>query len=77
MPAYAQKDGSTCYKAIPITKDFQVEITSSQTVWYTAGTFDLPLAVYFIPQNESDPAPEVEMDFSCTSRVYSDPIICM
>lgn len=77
MPAYAQKDGSTCYKAIPITKDFQVEVTSSQTVWYTAGTFDLPLAVYFIPQNESDPAPEVEMDFSCTSRVYSDPIICM
>lgn len=77
MPAYAQKDGSTCYKAIPITKDFQVEITSSQTVWYTAGTFDLPLAVYFIPQNESDPAPEVEMDFSCTSGIYSDPIICM
>lgn len=77
VPAYAQKDGSTCYKAIPITKDFQVEVTSSQTVWYTAGTFDLPLAVYFIPQNESDPAPEVEMDFSCTSRVYSDPIICM
>lgn len=78
VPAYAQKDGTTCYKAIPITKDsFHVEITSPKTEWYTAGTFDLPLAVYFIPQNESDPAPEVEMDFSCTSRVYSDPIICM
>lgn len=78
MPAYAQKDGTTCYKAIPIEKEnFQVEVTSSKTEWYTARTFDLPLAVYFIPQNESDPAPEVEMDFSCTSRVYSDPIICM
>lgn len=75
--AYAQKDGSTCYKAIPIGKEYTVDITSSQTVWYTARTFDLPLAVYFIPQNESDPAPEVEMDFSCTSGIYSDPIICM
>lgn len=78
VPAYAQKDGTTCYKAIPIDKEnFQVEVTSSKTEWYTARTFDLPLAVYFIPQNETDPAPEVEMDFSCTSRVYSDPIICM
>ena len=42
-----------------------------------ARTFDLPLAVYFIPKNESDPAPEVEMDFSCTSGIYSDPILCM
>lgn len=76
-PAHAQKDGSTCYKAIPIGKDYTVNITSSQTVWYSARTFDLPLAVYFIPQNETDPAPEVEMDFSCTSGIYSDPIICM
>lgn len=75
--AYAQKDGSTCYKAIPLVEDYSVEITSPQTVWYTARTFDLPLAVYFIPQNATDPAPEVEMDFSCTSGIYSDPIICM
>lgn len=76
-PTHAQKDGSTCYKAIPIGKDYTVNITSSRTVWYTARTFDLPLAVYFIPQHETDPAPEVEMDFSCTSGIYSDPIICM
>ncbi len=75
--AHAQKDGSTCYKAIPIGKDYTVNISSAQTVWYSARTFDLPLAVYFIPQNETDPAPEVEMDFSCTSGIYSDPIICM
>ena len=74
---YAQKDGSTCYKAKPIGKDYKDTITSSQTVWYSAKTFDLPLAVYFIPQNETDPAPEIEMDFSCTSGIYSDPIICM
>ncbi len=76
--AYAQKDGSTCYKAKPIGKDYTEEITSAKYVWYSARTFDLPLAVYFIPQNGSnDPAPEVEMDFSCTSGIYSDPIICM
>lgn len=74
---YAQKDGSTCYKAIPIGKDYTETITSAKTVWYTARTFDLPLAVYFIPKNETDPAPEVMMDFSCTSGIYSDPIICM
>ena len=76
-PTHAQKDGSTCYRAIPIGKDYTVNISSAQTVWYTARTFDLPLAVYFIPQRETDPAPEVEMDFSCTSGIYSDPIICM
>jgi len=76
-PTHAQKDGSTCYKAIPIGKEYKENISSAQTIWYTARTFDLPLAVYFIPQNESDPAPEVEMDFSCTSGIYSDPIICM
>lgn len=76
--AYAQKDGSTCYKAIPINKNYTENIASPQTVWYSAKTFDLPLAVYFIPQHgASDPAPEVEMDFSCTSGIYSDPIICM
>ena len=77
LHAYAQKDGSTCYKAIPIGKEYKENISSAQTIWYTARTFDLPLAVYFIPQNESDPAPDVEMDFSCTSGIYSDPIICM
>lgn len=77
ISAHAQKDGSTCYKAIPINKNYTENIASPQTVWYSAKTFDLPLAVYFIPQNESDPAPEVEMDFSCTSGIYSDPIICM
>lgn len=76
-PTHAQKDGSTCYKAIPIGNEYKENISSAQTIWYTARTFDLPLAVYFIPQNESDPAPEVEMDFSCTSGIYSDPIICM
>ena len=69
--------GQSCYTAISIGKDFTANVQAGQTVWYSAWTFDLPLAVYFIPENESDPAPEVEMDFGCTSGIYSDPIICM
>ena len=70
------QSGATCQEAIPLGKDFKKEISGPQTVWYTAWTFDLPLAVYFMPANETDPAPEVEMDFSCTTGVYKDSILC-
>lgn len=70
-------DGSSCYNAIAVGKDYKAEITQPQTVWYTAWTYDLPLAVYFIPQQPDDPAPEVMMDFGCTPGTYADPIICM
>lgn len=76
VQAYAQ-DGTTCYRAIPLGDDFTTTITSPKTVWYTAWTYDLPLSVYFIPSNPSDPAPEVMMDFGCTPGVYADPIICL
>ncbi len=70
------QSGAACTDAIPLGKDYKAEISGPQTVWYTAWTFDLPLAVYFMPANETDPAPEVEMDFSCTTGVYKDSIIC-
>ena len=73
----AAEPGTTCYSAIPLGPEYTANITGPQSVWYTAWTFDLPLAVYFIPENESDPAPEVMMDFGCTPQIYSDPIICM
>ena len=71
----AAEPGTTCYTAIPLGKDYKADITGPQTVWYSAWTFDLPLSVYFAPQNESDPAPEVELDFTCNPGVYTDPII--
>ena len=70
------QSGATCQDAIPLGKDYKKEISGPQTVWYTAWTFDLPLAVYFMPLKEADPAPEVEMDFSCTTGVYKDSILC-
>ena len=75
--AYAQSPGETCYKAIPLGKDYKVNIAGASTVWYTAWTYDLPLSVYFIPKKETDPAPEVMMDFGCTPNIYADQVLCM
>ena len=68
--------GSTCSTAIPLGDNYSAQITGQKSVWYTAGTFDLPLSVYFMPQNDTDPKPDVEMDFSCTSGIYEDDILC-
>lgn len=78
MAAYAAEPGQTCRTAIPLTKDFTQAITKTGTeVWYSAWTFDLPLSVSFVPdEGMSMPAPEVEMDFSCTSGYYEDSILC-
>lgn len=81
IAAYAALPGTKCQTAKPLGENFSENITitppaTSKTVWYTAWTFDLPLTVYFAPQNETDPAPEVEMDFSCTSGYYQDSILC-
>ena len=70
-PAYADgPDGKTCYRAIPLETGYVAEITQyPQEIWYSAWTFDLPLAVTFTPENgKNDPAPEVELDFSPTPR---------
>lgn len=78
IAAYAAQPGTKCQTAKPLGDNFMETITGPfpKTVWYTARTFDLPLSVYFIPSSPSDPKPEVEMDFSCTSGVYEDSIIC-
>lgn len=76
LMAYAALPGTTCSTAIELGDNFSDNITGPKTVWYYAWTFDLPLSVYFIPTNPTDPKPEVEMDFSCTTGYYEDSIIC-
>lgn len=76
VPARAALPGTTCATAIPLGDNYSAQITANKTVWYSAWTFDLPLTVTFTPTNPSDPAPDVEMDFSCTSGVYTDSILC-
>ena len=68
--------GESCAFPIELGKDYHAQITGAGTYWYVANTFDLPLSVYFTPQNESDPAPEIQMDFTCTPGVYKDSILC-
>ena len=74
---YAQ-EGRYCYSAKPLTEDFSEIITTPGEVkWYSAWTFDLPLSIYFMPENGADdPAPEVEMDFTCKKGIYEDSILC-
>ena len=73
-PALAQQ-GKSCSNPIPLGKDYSATITKPQTVWYSANTFDLPLAVYFKTSTPNQP-PLVEMDFTCTPGVYADSILC-
>lgn len=68
--------GSSCYDAIPLGKDYSEKIDGPKTVWYVAKTFDLPVKVCFTPKNIDLPAPDVEMDFTCTPGVYEDSILC-
>jgi len=74
--AYAQAPGAACRTAIPMGKDYNAQVRNGQTVWYSAWTFDLPLTVTFAPESKTDPAPEVEMDFTCTPDYYQDSILC-
>ena len=73
-PALAQQ-GKSCSNPIPLGKDYSAQITKTGTVWYSANTFDLPLAVYFKTSTPNQP-PLVEMDFTCTPGVYADSILC-
>ncbi len=69
------KQGDSCNDPIPLGKDYSATITKPQTVWYSANTFDLPLAVYFKTTTSNQP-PIVEMDFTCTPGIYTDSILC-
>ena len=71
------QNGKSCSNAIPLGDNYSAQILSTGTVWYKAGTFDLPIKVCFTPNDmSSSVAPEVEMDFSCQSGVYEDSILC-
>ncbi len=69
--------GSSCSNPIPMGKNYNAQVQNGQTIWYSAWTFDLPLTVTFAPQyGQGEPAPEVEMDFTCTPGYYRDSILC-
>ena len=58
------QDGRTCSRAIPMEKnpdqEFAYTVTSASAsspkeVWFSAMTFDLPLSVYFAPDEATAP----------------------
>ena len=70
------QSGLTCNDPIPVDSNYRARVEGPCELWYTAGTFDLPLNVHFVPDNpESSWGPEVVVDFTCTPGVYDDPKI--
>ena len=74
-PVLAQT-GASCNSPIRFGKNYSDNIAGAGTKWYVANTFDLPLTVKFYPNSSTAAAPEILMDFSCTTGVYDDSIVC-
>ena len=70
--------GLSCEDPIPVDNSFtaHVDVDPSEgyrELWYSAWTYDLPMHVYFSPdnKNELNYGPDVQIDFSCTGE-YED-----
>ena len=66
---------NTCENAIYVDSAFTMAIQPNTYYYFTANTFDLPLTVYFFPDEETTLEPEVYVDFTCETGVYTDPNI--
>ena len=65
--------GLTCEDPIPVDKSYTGQVDGACELWYTAWTYDLPIHVYFSPNdsNKLNYGPDVEIDFSCDG-IYED-----
>lgn len=67
------QSGLTCNDPIPVDSTYRARVEGPCEVWYTAGTYDLPLNVHFVPDNPNSTwGPEVQVDFTCVPGVYAD-----
>ncbi len=67
------QSGHTCYDPIPVDSTYEAYISGPCELWYTAGTYDLPLKAYFLPDANTGAArPSVYIDFTCEEGVYED-----
>ena len=71
--------GLSCEDPIPVDDSFtaHVDVDPSEgyrELWYSAWTYDLPMHVYFSPdnKNELNYGPDVQIDFSCTGDYSFD-----
>ena len=72
IAAMAQNDGSICDKAIYIDSTLVHKVEANVTTWFTANMEDLPLTVYFFPDQIVEDDPFVYVDFTCQPGVYDD-----
>ena len=68
-------DGLTCETAIPVDTAYEGSVPSAGVYYYSAWTYDLPLACYFYPSTEEVSELYLDVDFTCTPGVYDDPKI--
>ena len=73
---FAQEpDGLTCETAIPVDTSFTGSVPAPGVYYYSAWTYDLPLACYFYPEDDNVSELYLDVDFTCTPGVYDDPKI--
>ncbi|MBQ9338940.1 MAG: hypothetical protein IJS13_01260 [Paludibacteraceae bacterium] len=71
LGVYGQR---SCATAMSIDSAFNVALAESDTFWFSAWTYDLPLSIDFAPVNASNThTPSAVLDFTCTPGVYDDP----
>ena len=68
-------DGLSCETAIPVDTSYSGSIDAPGVYYYSAWTYDLPLACYFYPNTEEVSELYLDVDFTCTPGVYDDPKI--
>lgn len=68
-------DGLSCETAIPVDTSYSGSIEAPGVYYYSAWTYDLPLACYFYPNTEEVSELYLDVDFTCTPGVYDDPKI--
>lgn len=74
MLSAAEPAGSSCDNPIALTEEYDAVINEPGTYWFSSWTYDLPVKVYYIPDDNTNTQPlKAYVDFTCTPGVYDDP----
>ena len=68
--------GTSCLDPIPVDNGYKAYVDGPfpRVIWYSAGSFDLPMNVFFLPDvSNSTKKPSVVIDFTCDPGQYDDP----
>lgn len=70
----AEPAGSSCENPIALTEEYDAVISEPGTYWFSSWTYDLPVKVYYIPDDNTNTQPlKAYVDFTCTPGIYDDP----